>query len=203
MRDQGHTWKAGLPAATIAADVAEADLIRRGVAGDQLAYAALYRRYAPMLYRLTYTLLQNQEDAEEVLQDAFEYAFRRLARYDSRKASFKTWIYQIALSRSRNKRRRKRLLTTPISTWTEEGPDLADTRRPAPDDVVALGETQQRVWEAIGSLSPKLREVAVLRYYGGLKYGEIGVILGIKAKTAESRMRLAHQALRQTLADVV
>jgi RNA polymerase sigma-70 factor (ECF subfamily) len=64
-----------------------------------------------------------------------------------------------------------------------------------------LTEKQQQVWQALGELSPKLRETAVLRYYENMTYIEIGTILGIPAKTVESRMRLAHKALRELLDD--
>jgi RNA polymerase sigma-70 factor (ECF subfamily) len=175
------------------------DLIARCLAGESGAHAALYKQYASLIYRLNYSLLQNSEDAEEVLQDAFEYAFRRLDQFDPAKSSFKTWLYRIAISRCRNKRRRKWLPTDPISQLMEQGIDIADDATPQPDEATALGEAQAEVWDALGTLSPKLREVAVLRYYDGLKYEEIGRILDIPAKTAESRMRLAHKALRSQL----
>ena len=152
-----------------------------------------------MIYRLTYSLLQHKEDAEEVLQDSFEYAFRRLDHYNPHKSSFKTWLYQIAISRSRNKRRRKWLPT--LSLGQLAGQDVADPHAPQPDELAALNEKQQVVWQALRQLSGKLRETAVLRYYEGLSYSEIGGILGIPAKTAESRMRLAIKALREILKD--
>ena len=77
-------------------------LITRCLAGDPQAHAALYRQHAAYIYRLTYGLLRHREDAEEVLQDAFEYAFRRLNQYDPQKSAFKTWLYRIAVSRCRN-----------------------------------------------------------------------------------------------------
>ena len=61
------------------------------LAGEEAAYGVLYSRLSGMIYRLAYGLLQNREDAEEVLQDSFEYAFRTLHRFDGRKAAFKTW----------------------------------------------------------------------------------------------------------------
>ena len=142
-------------------------------------------------------LLQNKEDAEEVLQDAFEYAFRRLDHFDPRKASLKTWLYQIAVSRCRNKRRR-RLLPT-FSLHQVAGQEIRDPAALQPDAHLLLNERQKAVWRALGQLSPKLRETAVLRYYAELTYPEIGRILGISPKTAESRMRLAHKALKAIL----
>jgi RNA polymerase sigma-70 factor (ECF subfamily) len=135
------------------------------------------------------------------MQDSFEYAFRKLNRYDPNKASFKTWLYQIAISRSRNKRRRKWLPTFSLSQLLGQGQQLSDQNTPRPDEVAMLSDRQQAVWEALGQLSPKLRETAVLRYYDGLSYREIGGILHIPPKTAESRMRLARKALRELLAD--
>ena len=76
---------------------------------------------------------------------------------------------------------------------------LADHATPQPEEVVQLTGEQQIVWEALGELSDKLRETALLRYYEGLSYQEIGDILHISPKTAESRMRLAHKALRTLL----
>lgn len=174
-------------------------LIERCLAGDEVAHAALYNQHAGMVYRLAYSLLQHREDAEEVLQDAMAYAFRALPQYDARKAAFTTWLYRIAVSRCRNKRRRKWLPTFPLSQLPQQ--DVEDTKAPTPDDALALTDQQRRVWAALDQLSTKLRETAVLRYYHGLSYAEIGQILDIPAKTAESRMRLAHRALRDLLED--
>ena len=186
------TWSGGE-----AFDGEENGLIARCLAGEEAAYVALYNRYARYVYRLAFNLLQHREDAEEVLQDTFEYAFRRLAKYDANKASFKTWLYQIAVSRSRNKRRRKQLPTLPLA-WLR-GETVTDEERPPPDEVMAHDSEQQRVWQALSQLSPKLRDTAVLRYYEGLTYPEIGRVLNIPAKTAESRMRLAHKALKELI----
>jgi RNA polymerase sigma-70 factor (ECF subfamily) len=172
-------------------------LVARCLSGEEAAYHALYDHFAGYIYRLCYGLLQNKEDAEEVLQDAFEYAFRRLDHYDPRKAGLKTWLYQIAVSRCRNKRRRRFLPTFSLQQVT--GHDLQDPAATQPDAHLILNERQRTVWHALGKLSPKLRETAVLRYYAELTYPEIGHILGISPKTAESRMRLAHKALKAFL----
>ena len=176
-------------------------LIDRCLSGEESAYVALYNMYAGMIYRLLVSMLLNKEDAEEVLQDSFEYAFRRLDHFDANKSAFKTWLYRIAISRCRNKRRRKWLPTFSISQLVTN--QVADQETATPDEVVNLTETQQVVWHALQQLTPKLRETAVLRYYEVLSYAEIGDILEIPTKTAESRMRLAHKALRELLQDVI
>ena len=188
-----------------AGPVAAADetqmLIGRCLAGEQAAYDALYDAYSGVIYRLAYSLLQEQQDAEEVLQDSFEYAFRRLDRFDPRKSAFKTWLYRITVSRCHNKRRRKWLPSLSLQQFIGQEPK--DPAAPLPDERAVVNERQRAVWDAVQGLSPKLREVAILRYYAGLQYGEIGEVLSIPAKTAESRMRLAHKALREGLSDLL
>ena len=179
------------------ADAQTHQLISQCLAGDETSYVALYNVYSGMIYRLAYSMLQHKEDAEEVLQDSFEYAFRRLHHFDGNKASFKTWLYRIAISRCRNKRRRKWLPTFSLNQLI--GAEATDKDTPAPAEMVMLTEKQKQVWTALQELSPKLRETAVLRYYENLTYVEIGNILDIPAKTVESRMRLAHRALREIL----
>lgn len=174
-------------------------LIERCLNGDDTAYVQLYNLHSGMLYRLAYGLLQHREDAEEVLQDSFEYAFRKLKQYNPQKSAFKTWIYRITVSRCRNKRRRKWLPSFSLNDVHED--TIEDVESPTPADELALSERQEVVWEALKELSPKLRETAVLRYYHGMQFNEIGEILDIPAKTAESRMRLAHKSLRKILTD--
>ncbi|MGD2079438.1 MAG: RNA polymerase sigma factor [Chloroflexota bacterium] len=173
------------------------ELIQRCLEGEERAYLAVYNEYAAMIFRLCFSILGHEQDAEEVMQDTFEYAFRKLSRYDARRASFKTWLYQIAISRCRNKRRRKVLPTFPLGNVRDE--QLPDHKTPRPAERAILSEQQLVVWQALEKLSTKLREVAVLRYYEELTYAEIGNVLSIPPKTAESRMRLAHKQLREHL----
>lgn len=172
-------------------------LIKQALTGDQHAYAELYNLYAAGLYRLLYSLLLNRQDAEDVAQEAFVYAFKNLKRYDSRRASFKTWLYTIAVSRSRNVHRRKRPITLDIS-------DMMRLKTPAPasempEAHLTRQRTKEAIAEALGSLSPRLREAVVLRYGHGLTYREIAEVMGCPQKTAESRVRLAHKQLRDVM----
>lgn len=192
-----NTFTTTFPGTTAVQD----DLLSRCLSGEESAYLAVYNEYAAIIYRLCYGMLQHQEDAEEVLQDTFEYAFRKLHKYDARKAGFKTWLYQIAVSRCRNKRRRKWLPTFSISEQVRE--EVADQNTPTPAEIMVMTERQKIVWNALQGLTDKLRETAVLRYYEGLTYKEIGEILDIPPKTAESRMRLAHKALREMLSEEI
>jgi len=172
-------------------------LIQRALTGDQHAYAELYNLYAAGIYRLCYSLLLNSQDAEDVTQEAFVYAFKNLNRYNESRAAFKTWLYTIAVSRSRNVHRRKRPIALDIM-------DMMRLKTPSPASEMPEAQlTYQRAKEAIAdalvSLSPRLREAVVLRYGHRLTYREIAEVMGWAQKTAESRVRLAHEKLRGLL----
>lgn len=171
-------------------------LIAQCLCGDQCAYEALYGRYAPGIYRLCYSLLLNRQDAEDVLQEVFVYAFRNLRRYDSRRAAFKTWLYTIAISRCRNQyRRRTPLLDLSYLLQLE----LTGPRAEMPEMAAMRHDARTAVEQALAALSPRLREAVVLRYSQGLTYREIAEVMGCPPKTAESRVRLAHEALKGSL----
>lgn len=179
-------------------------LIQKCLEGDQAAHAALYRLHAGDVYRLVYGMLGNREDAEEVVQDTFVYALRRLSRYEPGRASFRTWLFVIATSRARNKRRRRWLPTISLGQLNrvDSEPVSPDGSERPPEDRCEEASVQEEIMAALNTLSPKLREAAVLRHFEGLKYCEIGQILGIPRKTAESRVRLAHQALRKIMGEL-
>ncbi len=185
-------------------DVSDApDLILRCLNGEEAAYAELYRLYFADIYRLVFGLLSQREDTEEVVQDTFVYAMRNLARYDPDKAAFRTWLFIIATSRARNKRRRRWLPTISLRQLLQAGIEPSDSSgNERPPEICAENASRKRaVRQALDRLSPKLREAAVLRYFEGVTYREIGQILGIPPKTAESRVRLAHRVMRDLMAE--
>lgn len=174
-----------------------AAVIARCLRGDQTAYAELYEMYAPGVYRLCYGLVLNAQDAEDVLQESFVYAFRTLDRFDASRASFKTWLYTIAVSRCRNTYRRKRLPLVDIAQMF--GLEIAAPEHESPEAENAREAARHAVNAALADLSPLLREAVVLRYGQGLTFREIAEVMDCPLKTAESRVRLAHEKLRSLL----
>lgn len=172
-------------------------LIQQAIAGEQQAFAELYEQFAGGVYRLCYSLLLNTHDAEDITQETFVYAFRNLARYDGTKSAFKTWLYTIAVSRCRNLYRRHRLPMLDISQLLHL--NLTAPQRETPEAVFTQRTVQEALYQALGKLSPTLREAVVLRYGHGLAYREIADVMGCLQKTAESRVRLAHKQLHHLL----
>lgn len=176
------------------------EMIDRALAGDQRGYAALYDHFAAGIYRLCYSLVLNKQDAEDVMQESFVYAFKNLHRFDPNKASFKTWLYTIAVSRCRNTYRRKRFHLVDLSQVLQL--QLPSPKSETPEAAMARRESVDAVQEALTKLTPILREAIVLRYGSGLTYREMAEVTGIPQKTAESRVRLAHQKLKDVLSPV-
>ncbi len=174
-------------------------LMNRIQRGDQTACTDLYDLYAPGVYRLAYSVLLHRQDAEDVVQEVFVYVFRNLKLYDPNRGQFRTWLYTITISRCRNARRRKMLPTVALSDLLLLGlePHGPESENP---EAASLREDANRVLgQALKTLSTRLREAVALRYGQGLTYREMGEILNIPPKTAESRIRLAHEALRSAM----
>jgi RNA polymerase sigma-70 factor (ECF subfamily) len=175
-------------------------LIARCLDGDQAAFAALYEAAAPGVYRLAYSILLHPQDAEDVVQEALVYAFRNLRHFDPARGAFRTWLYTITVSRCRNARRRKWLPTLRLSSIFGLGLEPSAPEEQAPEAVYARLSAWETLEKALQTLSPRLREAIALRYGQGLTYREMADVLDCPAKTAESRVRLAHEALREALA---
>ncbi len=174
-------------------------LIGRCLAGDQSAYATIYEQYASSLYRLAYSVLLDEQDAEDVLQEVMIYAFRNLHRYDPARGAFRTWLYTITISRCRNARRRKWLPTVALTNLLATGLEPPAPAADLPEHRAAWTELHDSLRRALATLSPRLREAVALRYGQGLTYREMAEIMECPQKTAESRIRLAHEQLRKAL----
>jgi RNA polymerase sigma-70 factor (ECF subfamily) len=181
---------------------AEADktLIERWQNDDPDAFDELYTQHAPAIYRLGWAMLRQAQSAEDVVQETFLRAHKARHRFDISRASFGTWLYQIALNYCRSHLRRKRLLTIPWLRSTGEAPDVPDTR-PGPERHALRNEYQRTLWEAVQRLSDPLREVVTLHYYMELPAVEIATMLNCPEGTIYSRLHNARRRLAEDLAD--
>jgi RNA polymerase sigma-70 factor (ECF subfamily) len=173
------------------------DWLAAAGAGDEQAAEAIFRRFSPAVFRLAMSLLNDAEDADEVMQDTFVYALRNIRRYDPAKSAFQTWLFTIAISRCRNKRRRKWLPSVAWSWFMREETTLSPVVVRSVEDWLAARGIRQGLWLAVQNLSPNLREALILRYVGDLAYAEIGEAVGCGSKAAESRVRTAVGTLRK------
>lgn len=168
-------------------------LIRRSLAGDERAFAALFDKYKNLVFKTAYLLLGNTHDAEDALQEIFVKVHKSLSDFQLSKGAFTTWIHRITVNHCLNWRRKRRLVTLPLD---EVSPTSLTDHAPSPES--RLGE-EATVQQALSQLSEKQRVVVILRYYWNMSYAEISQILDIPVGTVKSRLNLALKTLRKEL----
>jgi RNA polymerase sigma-70 factor (ECF subfamily) len=181
-------------------EAADQVVIQRWQNGDADAFDELYTVHAPAIYRLGWAMLQQGQAAEDVVQETFLRAHKARQRFDPSRASFGTWLYQIALNYCRSHLRRKRLLTVPWLRQSGEPPELPDGR-PGPESYALRNEYQRLLWETVQELSAPLKEVIILHYYLELPAVEIAVMLSCPEGTIYSRLHNARRRLAEVLAE--
>jgi len=184
----------------------EEEWVFRAQQGDAKAYDRLVREYQGRIYALLYNMTGNREDAEDLVQDVFLKGFRALPKFKG-KSSFYTWIYRIAVNRAINfvkKRKRKRAYSLDdMDLGIERDPALVDlSGSETPDRGVRLKELQEKLNEALQTLSEKHRTVVVMHDIQGMPHHEIGKILGCSAGTVRSRLFYARRQLQAQLTDI-
>ena len=178
----------------------ELEVIERAAQGDEAAQRSLYETHWPGALRLGYLLLGSMEDAEEVAQDAFVYAFRNLHRFDERRGSFWVWLRLILVSRCRNKRRRQHRPMVSLDALEREGSEELDGHLSGNPSVWLEEQTARRaLWAALQKVSVGARAALVLRYYEGLPYDQIAEILGCTPEAARARVAHGKVQLRRLL----
>jgi len=186
-------------------DLQEADLVARLQAGEEEALEALLARYQGRIYRLARRLTRNREDAEEVVQDTFLSAYRKIRDFHGR-AALGTWLNRVAVNAALMKLRGWR--PEPHLSIEEDLPQFAADgthARPVadwsdlPDHRVETQELRQVLCEAIDALPPDYRAVVVLRDIEGLSNQEAAEVLGTTVFAIKARLHRAHLVLRERL----
>lgn len=184
-------------------------LVDRFKSGDQSAFEEMVTRYWDRIYAMVHQLLRNHQDAEEVTQDAFIRAHRGLVNFRG-DAAFSTWLYQIATNLARNRywywwrRKRDQTISFDQPVGQDGGTSLAEvftSEMETPEDATITQELVDRIGVGMGKLSPKHREILILRNVKNLSYEEIAAVLRISVGTVKSRIARAREALRSKLGD--
>lgn len=180
------------------------DLIERFQQGELAAYEEIVKRYKDQLLNFVFRFLNNQEEAEDVVQETFLRVYRNRFAY-TRVAKFSTWIYTIAGNLARTElRRRKRRRFFSLSDMGLEDRDYEisdEVFNPETHVDSALGE--EIIQREISKLSPKFREVIILRDVQELSYEEISKIIRVPIGTVKSRVNRARLRLQNRLKKIL
>ena len=174
-------------------------------AGDQAEIARMVDTYSMPLYRLALKMLNDPQDAEDVLQETFLQAIRHISGFEGR-SSLSTWLYRIAVNQALMIIRRKRPDSVSLDqeVETEEGiqePVQVVDWGNLPEDVFLSKETRRFMDLAIQRLSPTLRSVFVLRDIEDLSVRETAEALNISETNVKTRLLRARLKLREMLTE--
>lgn len=169
----------------------ESAAVVRCLQGDARAFEIIVETYQRVLFNVALRMVNDRDDAKDVVQGAFVKAYEKLHTYDRRRKFF-SWIYRITVNECLNhlaRRKRSQLLD-------------AESEEPqrGPDDVVEHREVEVMIGAALLELPVDYRGVIVLRHFVHLSHREMSRVLEIPEKTVKSRLHTARKLLGELLA---
>lgn len=181
--------------------VSDEELVERSIAGDTDSFNQLILRWERPIYALAYRQIGREEDARDVVQDAFLRAFRALPGFKGQ-AKFSSWLYRITLNLCRDWLRRQR--RAPFVPTPEGVDDVADMATPdlaaeSIEDVVTRKNLSQHVARAMRLLPEEQRSAILLKEYHGLTFQEIAELQGCPLSTVKTRLYQGLTVLRREL----
>ena len=172
--------------------------MRRCRRGSSKAFEVLVNRYMKDAYFIALGLVGNREDAMDLSQEAFIRAYRNIKHVKPDRRFF-PWFYQI-LKNLCISHLRKRRYRRASSLNAENCPEVAATADYfSPEVVAGRNELKDKVWQAIGKLDDKHREVIILRHFQNMSYQQIAEALYCNKGTVTSRLYYARKRMEQLL----
>jgi RNA polymerase sigma-70 factor (ECF subfamily) len=176
-------------------------LISDCLAGNADAFGGLVLRYQDRLFNTVFRLVDNPEDARDVVQEAFLNAYQSLSAFKGDSLFF-TWLYRIAVNTAISLKRKQksalRLMATAHDTGVVVEPqDPSEASQPG--HALEMAEEERRVHQALARLSTEHRNVLVLKDMEGMKYEEMAEVLQVPVGTIRSRLHRARLELREIL----
>lgn len=180
-------------------------LIERAQTGDMGAFRRLVERHQRRAFAVALALVRDENDAREVVQDAFLRAHKALASFQG-SSTFFTWLYRIVTNLSIDLMRRPGRRIAEVEETRSESDDDPDpfpscSDGADPSDAVRRHEIATRLQSALDALPSYHRAVIVMRELDGLSYEEMADAMGVSKGTIMSRLFHARQKLQRALAD--
>jgi RNA polymerase sigma-70 factor (ECF subfamily) len=163
----------------------ERDWIRRSQKGDFEAYEALVRRYQHMVHALAYRMTGSAANAEDLAQEVFIQAYRRLDSFHG-DAKFSSWLYRIGVNTCLNWRKREQRREQLHHEWAQQ-----DTQSDTGEEISV------KVQAALLKLPPKQRAAVILTTYDEMSHAEAARVLGCSETTVSWRVFAARKLLKK------
>jgi RNA polymerase sigma-70 factor (ECF subfamily) len=166
---------------------------------DREAFEVLVDRYEGMVFDLAHQYADASEDAEDLAQDIFLKAYRRIETLRDPE-SFASWLYGLALNQCRDYAKNVRRETYPFSRTGREDADISDTGTALQDEQLIADEHGEHVWAALDELSSTYALPFLLKYRDGLTYKAMSKRLDVSVSALKVRVHRARKKLRSLLA---
>ncbi len=156
----------------------------------ELAFDRLYRSSRDDVYAYVAGLLRDRAAAEEVVATAFERAYRKRSRFDSRRGEPRAWLFGIARNAALDELRRR-------GRQAELAAEPEDLDAAPADEGAEAAERRLALNAGLARLAPRDRELIALKYFAGLANAEIATVLAISESNAGTRLHRAVTKLRE------
>jgi RNA polymerase sigma-70 factor, ECF subfamily len=180
----------------------ETELVRLAREGSASALRLIVRRHNQRLYRVARAIVQDDTEAEDVMQEAYLSAFKNLAKFRA-DASLATWLTRIVVNTARGRGRREAVMVPLDAFYDARWPDVVALPHAAfeldPERAVARSQVRNLLEHAIDSLPEPFRVVFVLRMVEQLNTEETASALGILEETVKTRLHRAKRLMRSQL----
>jgi RNA polymerase sigma-70 factor, ECF subfamily len=173
-------------------------LIAECLAGNTLAFGPLVRRHQDRLFNAVVRVVDNAEDAADVVQEAFLNAYQSLNSFKG-DSEFFTWLYRIAFNAAISLRRKKKAVLSLDGDVRAAAEPVDPSEFTRPGVGLERSEEDARLLAALGRLSPEHRAVLVLKDLEGQRYEDIAQVLDVPIGTVRSRLHRARMELRDLL----
>ena len=189
-------------------ETSDEELCRRVAGKDEAAFDQLVERYQGRAYRLAWSILRDAEEARDASQEAFIRLYQAAGSFVGR-SRFSTWFYRLLVNLCLDRRRKTRwwrqiFAGSDGATRPDGEPGESPLERlsaPPDDPVERMGkaESSDRLWAAVGGLSPQQRAVVILQAQEELSTKEIATILKCSEATVRVHLHRALTTLRKTM----
>ena len=182
----------------IPGSLSDNEVVRRILAGDAASFELLMRRYKQRIFRVVRSIVRDDDEAEDVVQDSYVRAFEHLSQFGER-AKFSTWLTRIAVNEAlARKRRQKAIQYMDFNEPKNNGFEPSSAKKEA-DHQLCNDELRNVLTQAIDDLPDELRSVFTLRLVEELDTDETASCLEISESNVKVRLHRARLILRQRI----
>ncbi len=183
------------------ATTSESELLQASLGGDKEAFGLVVQRYQALICALTYSATGDVGRSEELAQETFIRAWRKLRQLKS-PGKFRAWLCTIARNLVHSSVRQGRRDRAQAAGSLDGAANLPATT-PGPDEAASQRERQEIVWEAVGRIDPKYREPLVLFYRRGQSVSEVAADLELSEDTIRQRLHRGRQLIKTEVSSLV